>query len=151
MIISCNPFLPRHQQSPFYASHLLLNPPKSILRCAGDMAVAGPSRGPDTWRPSRYLEPRHPDNEEVLEQAAYQAAVTRHGGDSRNKTYKPRRTIDYMGPVLKWRQVSFLRTRPICGPRADGIVSWGRSKAYQTTCPLYIPIHQISSEYVGFN
>ena len=71
------------------------------------MATAGPSRGPDIWQPSRYLEPNHPDNEEVLEQAAYQAAVTRLGGDARaSKRYKPRRTVDYMGPVLKWRQVS---------------------------------------------
>jgi hypothetical protein len=70
-------------------------------------ATAGPSRGPDTWHPSRYLEPNHPDNEEVLEQAAYQAAVTRLGGDNRQgaRKYKPRRTVDFMGPVLKWRQV----------------------------------------------
>jgi len=61
----------------------------------------------DTWHPQRYLEPNHPDNEEVLEQAAYQAAVTRPPGDSRgNRKYKPRRTVDYMGGVQKWRMVS---------------------------------------------
>ena len=69
------------------------------------MTTAGPSRGPDTWHPTRYLEPNHPDNEEVLEQAAYQAAITRVAGDSRNRKYKPRRTVDFMGGVLKWRQV----------------------------------------------
>lgn len=64
-----------------------------------------PSRG-DTWEPKRYLEPNHPDNEEVLEQAAYQAAVTRPAGDSRQqRKYKPRRTVDYMGGVQKWRMV----------------------------------------------
>ena len=79
------------------------------------MATAGPSRlpahtqsrGPDKWHPTRYLEPNHPDNEEVLEQAAYMAAVTRLGPDARaNRKYKPRRTVDFMGPVVKWRQVS---------------------------------------------
>lgn len=69
------------------------------------MATAGPSRGPDTWRPSRYLEPLHPDNEEVLEQAAYQAAVTRLGGDDRKRRYKPRKAVDWQGGLLKWRQV----------------------------------------------
>jgi polyadenylation factor subunit 2 len=67
------------------------------------MVAAGSSRGPDTWQPSRYLEPNKPDNEEVLEQAAYQAAVTKQGGDNRNRRYKPRRTVDYMGPMTKWR------------------------------------------------
>jgi polyadenylation factor subunit 2 len=70
---------------------------------------AGPSRPrqPDAWAPKRYLEPNHPDNEEVLEQAAYQAAVTRPAGDTRtNRKYKPRRTVDYMGGVQKWRMVS---------------------------------------------
>ena len=66
--------------------------------------MAGPSRGPDTWRPTRYLEPNKPDNEEVLEQAAYQAAITRQPGE-RAKKYKPRKTVDFMGGVLKWRQV----------------------------------------------
>lgn len=71
---------------------------------------AGPSRprGADTWEPKRYLEPNHPDNEEVLEQAAYQAAVTRPAGDMRgNRKYKPRRTVDYMGGVQKWRMVGY--------------------------------------------
>ena len=67
------------------------------------MVTAGPSRGPDLWQPSRYLEPNQPDNEEVLEQAAYQAAVTKLGGDARARRYKPRRTVDYMGPMTKWR------------------------------------------------
>lgn len=67
-------------------------------------AIAGPSRGPDTWRPTRYAEPNKPDNEEVLEQAAYQAAITRQPGE-RAKKYKPRKTVDFMGGVLKWRQV----------------------------------------------
>lgn len=66
------------------------------------MVTAGPSRAPDTWQPTRYLEPNKPDNEEVLEQAAYQAAVTKQGGDNRNRRYKPRRTVDYMGPMTKW-------------------------------------------------
>ncbi|ORY23440.1 WD40-repeat-containing domain protein [Naematelia encephala] len=71
---------------------------------------AGPSRAPDAWKPTRYLEPNHPDNEEVLEQAAYQAAVTRLGGDERRlKKYKPRRTVDYMGGVVKWRQLTKLK------------------------------------------
>ena len=79
------------------------------------MATAGPSRGPDTWKPTRFLEPNHPDNEEVLEQAAYQAAVTRLGGDARaSKRYKPRRTVDYMGPLLKWRQVRGSIRRASC-------------------------------------
>jgi hypothetical protein len=67
------------------------------------MVTAGPSRGPDLWQPTRYLEPNQPDNEEVLEQAAYQAAVTKLGGDARARRYKPRRTVDYMGPMTKWR------------------------------------------------
>lgn len=71
-------------------------------------ATAGPSRGPDTWHPTRYLEPNKPDNEEVLEQAAYQAAITRQPGE-RAKKYKPRKTVDFMGGVLKWRQVSLGR------------------------------------------
>lgn len=72
------------------------------------LTEAGPSktRAPDSWRPEKYLEPNHPDNEEVLEQAAYQAAVTRPPGDARsNRKYKPRRTVDYMGGVQKWRMV----------------------------------------------
>lgn len=75
---------------------------------AVETPVAGPSRPrePDEWAPKRYLEPNHPDNEEVLEQAAYQAAVTRPAGDNRsNRKYKPRRTVDYMGGVQKWRMV----------------------------------------------
>lgn len=75
---------------------------------------AGPSRqrGEDTWQPKRYLEPNHPDNEEVTEQAAYQAAVTRPQGDSRgNRKYKPRRTVDYMGGVQKWRMVGGVLSR----------------------------------------
>lgn len=80
-------------------------------------AVAGPSRGPDTWRPTKYLEPLHPDNEEVLEQAAYQAAVTKLGGDSRRMTrYKPRKAVDFQGGLLKWRMVG------------QGIVFGGRSR-----------------------
>jgi polyadenylation factor subunit 2 len=73
--------------------------------------LSGTSRGPDTWQPQRYLEPNHPDNEEVFEQAAYQAAVTRLGGDNRQgpRKYKPRKTVDFMGPVVKWRQVSVSR------------------------------------------
>jgi polyadenylation factor subunit 2 len=72
------------------------------------MATAGPSRGPDLWKPSRYLEPNHPDNEEVLEQAAYMAAITRPPGDTRVRKYKPRKTVDFMGSIVKWRQVSEL-------------------------------------------
>lgn len=69
--------------------------------------LPGPSNpaANDTWRPSRYLEPLHPDNEEVLEQAAYQAAVTRSSGDDRKRKIKPRRTVDYQGGVQKWRMV----------------------------------------------
>lgn len=70
-------------------------------------AVAGPSRHPrgaDTWHPSAYLEPPHPDNEEVVEQAAYQAAVTKHHGERKTR-YKPRKTVDYQGGVIKWRQM----------------------------------------------
>lgn len=81
------------------------------------MATAGPSRGPDTWGPSKYLEPNHPDNEEVLEQAAYQAAITRLGGDNRGtKKVKPRRVIDYYGPVTKWRQLVKLKSDPLYMP-----------------------------------
>jgi hypothetical protein len=80
---------------------LLSTPPSAIY--PNIMATAGPSRGPDLWQPSRYLEPNQPDNEEVLEQAAYQAAVTKLGGDARARRYKPRRTVDYMGPMTKWR------------------------------------------------
>lgn len=72
------------------------------------MATAGPSRAPDTWRPTRHLEANAPDNAEVVEQAQYQAAVTRLGNDARSKRYKPRRTVDYMGPMMKWRQVGVL-------------------------------------------
>lgn len=80
-----------HLRVPILTSHL------------DDMVIAGPSRGPDPWQPTRYLEPNQPDNEEVLEQAAYQAAVTKLGGDARARRYKPRRTVDYMGPMTKWR------------------------------------------------
>ncbi|KAL7419706.1 pre-mRNA cleavage and polyadenylation factor (CPF) complex subunit [Cryptotrichosporon argae] len=72
-------------------------------------AAASSSRGPDTWQPSAYLAPNEPDNEEVLEQAAYQAAVTRPAGDTRVRKYKPRRTVDYMGGVQKWRMMPKLK------------------------------------------
>jgi polyadenylation factor subunit 2 len=75
----------------------------TFIHYLDSMATAGPSRRGDTWQPTRYLEPNKPDNEEVLEQAAYQAAVTKHGGDNRARRYKPRRTVDYMGPMTKWR------------------------------------------------
>lgn len=84
----------------------------ALAPAAAQPPAAGPSRQPsnnsqETWSPKRYLEPNHPDNEEVLEQAAYQAAVTRPPGDSRgNRKYKPRRTVDYMGGVQKLRIVS---------------------------------------------
>ncbi|KAL1410320.1 pre-mRNA cleavage and polyadenylation factor (CPF) complex subunit [Vanrija albida] len=74
--------------------------------------VAGPSRPreADTWKPTKYLEPNHPDNEEVLEQAAYQAAVTRPPGDARaNRKYKPRRTVDYMGGIQKFRMLGKMK------------------------------------------
>lgn len=85
------------------------------------MTTAGPSRpyrtrGADTWSPTRYLEPNHPDNEEVLEQAAYQAAVTKHGGDNRKTRYKPRKTVDWQGGVVKWRQLSKVRGVEDCLP-----------------------------------
>jgi hypothetical protein len=73
------------------------------------MTTAGPSRPPrrrDTWQPSRYLEPNHPDNEEVMEQASYQAAITRQGASK--VKLKARRTVEYMGTVMKWRQVRVL-------------------------------------------
>lgn len=79
-----------------------------MVAASANPEEAGPSRtrAPDSWRPEKYLEPNHPDNEEVLEQAAYQAAVTRPPGDARaNRKYKPRRTVDYMGGVQKWRMV----------------------------------------------
>ena len=68
----------------------------------------------DTWRPSRYREPLHPDNEEVLEQAAYQAAVTRSSGDDRKRKIKPRRTVDYQGGVQKWRMVRRSSAASLC-------------------------------------
>lgn len=88
---------------------------------ATETATAGPSRpyrtrGPDTWSPQRYLDPPHPDNEEVLEQAAYQAAVTKHGGDTRKTRYKPRKTVDWQGGVIKWRQLSKVRGIGDCLP-----------------------------------
>ncbi|WWD16609.1 hypothetical protein CI109_101037 [Kwoniella shandongensis] len=90
-------------------------------------AVAGPSRGPDTWQPTRYLEPNHPDNEEVLEQAAYQAAVTRQGGDDRKRKIKPRRTVDYQGGVQKWRMITKMKgnpeIRPAIHPNPSDIVN----------------------------
>lgn len=82
--------------------------PPTMVAASANPEEAGPSRtrAPDSWRPEKYLEPNHPDNEEVLEQAAYQAAVTRPPGDARaNRKYKPRRTVDYMGGVQKWRMV----------------------------------------------
>ena len=88
-------------------------------------ATAGPSKGPDTWKPTRYLEPNKPDNEEVLEQAAYQAAITRQPGE-RQKRYKPRKTVDFMGGVLKWRQVSVLADRYVHALSADGKNAWTR-------------------------
>jgi hypothetical protein len=121
------PSLPPYSSSPSLVSHITFSPrlaatssPLALTMVAAaaqlppdapetTTAVAGPSRPlrNDTWTPSRYLEPNHPDNEEVLEQAAYQAAVTRPPGDSRgNRKYKPRRTVDYMGSVQKWRMVS---------------------------------------------
>lgn len=69
------------------------------------MVTASASTPQSPWKPTRYLEPNHPDNEEVVEQAQYMAAVTRLGTDARSKRYKPRRTVDYMGPMMKWRQV----------------------------------------------
>ncbi|WVF67137.1 hypothetical protein IAT40_001882 [Kwoniella sp. CBS 6097] len=92
-------------------------------------AVAGPSRpkGPDTWQPTKYLEPNHPDNEEVLEQAAYQAAVTRQGGDDRKRKIKPRRAVDYQGAVQKWRMLTKMKGiqeyRPAIHPNPSDIVN----------------------------
>ncbi|EIW68862.1 hypothetical protein TREMEDRAFT_31214, partial [Tremella mesenterica DSM 1558] len=77
------------------------------------MSVAGPSRPSDSWHPSRYLEPNHPDNEEVHEQASYQAAVTRLANDERKRArYKPRRTVDFTSGVVKWRQLTKLKSIP---------------------------------------
>jgi polyadenylation factor subunit 2 len=88
-------------------------PASTSASAAASTSLAGPSRtnrSADTWQPKRYLEPNHPDNEEVLEQAAYQAAVTRPPGDQRgNRKYKPRRTVDYMGGVQKWRMMGKIR------------------------------------------
>ncbi|TYJ59171.1 hypothetical protein B9479_000160 [Cryptococcus floricola] len=93
-------------------------------------AHAGPSRQPqreDSWAPTRYLEPPHPDNEEVLEQAAYQAAVTRAPGDDRKRKIKPRRTVDYQGGVQKWRMLNKLKGihefRPSIHPNSSDIVN----------------------------
>ncbi|OWZ32714.1 polyadenylation factor subunit 2 [Cryptococcus neoformans var. grubii Br795] len=92
--------------------------------------LPGPSNpaANDTWRPSRYLEPLHPDNEEVLEQAAYQAAVTRSSGDDRKRKIKPRRTVDYQGGVQKWRMLNKLKGihefRPAIHPNPSDIVNF---------------------------
>ncbi|WWC60215.1 uncharacterized protein I303_102781 [Kwoniella dejecticola CBS 10117] len=92
-------------------------------------AVAGPSRtrGQDSWFPTKYLEPNHPDNEEVHEQAAYQAAVTRQGGDDRKRKIKPRRTVDYQGSVIKWRMLTKMKGikeyRPPIHPNPSDIVN----------------------------
>ncbi|OCF34736.1 polyadenylation factor subunit 2 [Kwoniella heveanensis BCC8398] len=92
-------------------------------------AVAGPSqpKGPDTWHPTKYLEPNHPDNEEVLEQAAYQAAVTRQGGDDRKRKIKPRRAVDYQGAVQKWRMLTKMKGipeyRPAIHPNPSDIIN----------------------------
>ncbi|WWC68715.1 uncharacterized protein I206_102649 [Kwoniella pini CBS 10737] len=92
-------------------------------------AVAGPSRtrGQDTWFPTKYLEPNHPDNEEVHEQAAYQAAVTRQGGDDRKRKIKPRRAVDYQGGVIKWRMLTKMKGikeyRPPIHPNPSDIVN----------------------------
>ncbi|WWC97058.1 hypothetical protein V866_003935 [Kwoniella sp. B9012] len=92
-------------------------------------SVAGPSRarGQDTWVPTKYLEPLHPDNEEVHEQAAYQAAVTRQGGDDRKRKIKPRRAVDYQGGVIKWRMLTKMKGikeyRPAIHPNPSDIVN----------------------------
>ncbi|WVR03911.1 hypothetical protein IAU60_000910 [Kwoniella sp. DSM 27419] len=92
-------------------------------------AAAGPSRprNPDSWKPTRYLEPNHPDNEEVQEQAAYQAAVTRQGGDDRKRKIKPRRTVDYQGGIQKWRMLTKMKGiseyRPAIHPNPSDIVN----------------------------
>ncbi|ADV20919.1 Integral subunit of the pre-mRNA cleavage and polyadenylation factor (CPF) complex, putative; Pfs2p [Cryptococcus gattii WM276] len=92
--------------------------------------LPGPSKpaANGTWRPSRYLEPLHPDNEEVLEQAAYQAAVTRSSGDDRKRKIKPRRTVDYQGGVQKWRMLNKLKGihgfRPAIHPNPSDIVNF---------------------------
>lgn len=85
--------------------------------------LPGPSKSAanSTWRPSRYLEPLHPDNEEVLEQAAYQAAVTRSSGDDRKRKIKPRRTVDYQGGVQKWRMVRRLSVASACRLTASAV------------------------------
>ena len=85
--------------------------------------TAGPSRharGPDTWQPSAYLEPPHPDNEEVVEQAAYQAAVTKHQGERKTR-YKPRKTVDYQGGVIKWRQTTRVKGGQVRGGGGVGV------------------------------
>ncbi|WRT65605.1 uncharacterized protein IL334_002550 [Kwoniella shivajii] len=93
------------------------------------LPIAGPSRsrGPDNWHPTRYLEPNHPDNEEVQEQAAYQAAVTRQGGDDRKRKIKPRRAVDYQGSVQKWRMLTKMKGvneyRPAIHPNQSDIVN----------------------------
>ncbi|WWC87788.1 uncharacterized protein L201_002680 [Kwoniella dendrophila CBS 6074] len=92
-------------------------------------SIAGPSRarGQDSWFPTKYLEPNHPDNEEVHEQAAYQAAVTRQGGDDRKRKIKPRRAVDYQGSVIKWRMLTKLKGineyRPSVHPNPSDIVN----------------------------
>ncbi|WVW80042.1 hypothetical protein I302_102015 [Kwoniella bestiolae CBS 10118] len=92
-------------------------------------SIAGPSRsrGQDTWAPTKYLEPLHPDNEEVHEQAAYQAAVTRQGGDDRKRKIKPRRAVDYQGGVIKWRMLTKMKGikdyRPAIHPNPSDIVN----------------------------
>lgn len=118
-------------------------------------AKAGPSRGPDAWRPTKYLEPLHPDNEEVLEQAAYQAAVTRLGGDNRGtRRYKPRRTVDFQGGVIKWRQVSGIALGPNSSPprpgAADRILIALTQLAKMKGLPDYLPtIHPNPSDLIG--
>lgn len=104
--------------------------------------AAGPSRVTrgDTWEPKRYLEPNHPDHEEVLEQAAYQAAVTRPPGDSRQqRKYKPRRTVDYMGGVQKWRMVR-------SGVECVADIQLGKRKGLPGYMP---PIHPNPSDLIN--
>ncbi|WVN85800.1 polyadenylation factor subunit 2 [Cryptococcus depauperatus CBS 7841] len=97
-----------------------------------NQSLAGPSsqeaRSRHSWHPSRYKEPLHPDNEEVLEQAAYMAAVTRAIGDDRKRKIKPRRTVDYQGGVQKWRMLNVLKGipeyRPAIHPNPSSIVNF---------------------------
>jgi polyadenylation factor subunit 2 len=87
---------------------------------ASTLPLAGPSRHPrgaDSWHPTAYLERPHPDTEEVVEQAAYQAAVTKHHGERKTR-YKPRKTVDYQGGVIKWRQTMRIKSQ---ASKASGI------------------------------